>query len=403
MQDKRHAERLKEEYLRALMAATLADALTPVARDAEDCFLGVMFQNLGRLLVQFYFPEEAQQIRSQPAERVLGISLAEIGLGVARAWGLPEKLQGAMRVPDGDPPARPLSAGGLERQRWLGRMATEVADAMLDAADGTPPRLEPIVERYGRALGVTTESLTAAAEASQQRLAQLAQAMQLQVGAKARARRLLASEGNAAPVADSLSAHTLKATAPAPLDDAPAAQRDAARVADVLAQGVQDITAHMVSDSFKLNEVLRMVLETMYRALGFRRIVFCLRDPKTQTLTGRFGIGERAAEVAAALRVPLTVAAGSAPDLFTAVCAKGADTLIADATQAPIAQRLPAWFRRDVNAPSFLLLPLMLKGAPFALIYADQAQPGGITLGDKELALLRTLRNQGVMAFRQAG
>ena len=30
------------------------------------------------------------------------------------------------------------------------------------------------------------------------------------------------------------------------------------------------------------------------------------------------------------------------------------------------------------------------------------AQGGGITLGEKELALLRTLRNQGVMAFKQA-
>ncbi|HET9976464.1 MAG TPA: HDOD domain-containing protein [Burkholderiaceae bacterium] len=404
MQDKRHAERLKEEYLRALMAATLADALTPVAREAEECFLGAMFQNLGRLLVQFYFPEEAQQIRSQPAERVLGISLVDIGLGVARAWGLPEKLQGAMRVPEGDAPARPLLAGGQERQRWLGRMATEVADAMLDAADGTPPRWESIVEHYGRALGVTSDALQAAAVASRQRLAQLAQAMQLQLGAKARARKLLAGETKPTPAVDALAEHTLKATAPAPLDAAAAAfARDGAPVADVLAQGVQDITAHMVADSFKLNEVLRMILETMYRALGFRRVVFCLRDARTNMLTGRFGLGERAAEVAAALRVPLAAAAGAAPDLFTAVCVKGADTLIADATQGPIAQRLPSWFKRDVDAPSFLLLPLMWRGAPFALIYADQAQPGGIALGEKELALLRTLRNQGVMAFRQAG
>jgi hypothetical protein len=56
-----------------------------------------------------------------------------------------------------------------------------------------------------------------------------------------------------------------------------------------------------------------------------------------------------------------------------------------------------------VKAPSFLLLPLLLKGAPFALIYADQAQAGGIQLDEKALALLRTLRNQGVMAFRQVG
>ena len=45
---------------------------------------------------------------------------------------------------------------------------------------------------------------------------------------------------------------------------------------------------------------------------------------------------------------------------------------------------------------------MQLKGAPFALIYADKAQPGAIELGEKELSLLRTLRNQAVMAFKQA-
>jgi hypothetical protein len=43
-----------------------------------------------------------------------------------------------------------------------------------------------------------------------------------------------------------------------------------------------------------------------------------------------------------------------------------------------------------------------MRNAPFALIYADMAQPGALALGEKELALLRTLRNQAVMAFRQA-
>ena len=56
------------------------------------------------------------------------------------------------------------------------------------------------------------------------------------------------------------------------------------------------------------------------------------------------------------------------------------------------------------NAPAFLLLPLALKGAPFGLIYADKAaRRRRSQLGEKELALLRTLRNQAVMAFRQAG
>ena len=174
------------------------------------------------------------------------------------------------------------------------------------------------------------------------------------------------------------------------------------KVAELLAAGIQDITNHMVADNFKLNEVLRMILETMFRALDFRRIVFCLRDPRTESLTGRFGLGEGVEGVSPAFKVALRLQPGSGADLFTAVCLKGADTLISDATSANIAARLPAWYREKVNAPAFVLLPLMMKSAPFALIYADKAKPGGIELGEKELSLLRTLRNQAVMAFRQA-
>ena len=73
------------------------------------------------------------------------------------------------------------------------------------------------------------------------------------------------------------------------------------------------------------------------------------------------------------------------------------------AQMAPaIAQRLPDWYRQHISAPSFLLLPMMMKGAPFAMIYADQARPGALVVGDRELALPRTLRNQAVVAFRQA-
>ena len=93
--------------------------------------------------------------------------------------------------------------------------------------------------------------------------------------------------------------------------------------------------------------------------------------------------------------------ANQAPDLFGAVCLKGSDTVIADARAATIAQRLPAWYRQHIDARSFLLLPMVMKQLPFALIYADQAGNDGLQLSERQLALLSTLRNQAVMAFRQ--
>jgi hypothetical protein len=345
------------------------------------------------------------------AQRVLGIGFGDLGQGIAKSWGLPEALQRAMRAPEGGAPSRSLPASGLDRQRWLARLSIEVADAVLDSEDAATRqrRIEAVAEGYARALGVKPEQVHEASQAAQERLAQLAQAMQIRVSNRARARRLIAVPDAAPPEPDTLAPHTLQATDVAPprrrgerVGRAPRQCADPRRRRTAGAGRAGHHPAHGWRQ-LQLNEVLRMILETMLRALGFRRLVFCLRDGKTQTLTGRFGLGEGASEVARTMRIPLAVRAGAAPDLFVAVCAKGADTLIADATKGSIAARLPRWFVQQVQAPSFLLLPLMLEGACFALMYADHEEPGGIKLGEKELALLRTLRNQGVMAFRQVG
>ena len=418
MHDKAHAEQLKEEFVRALLAGTVASELGVLARASEEAFIAAMFRNLGRLLTEYYFAEEARQVRGlltprsgagrAPSEasasaQVLGLSFESLGLGVAKSWGLPPVLQACMRQPTGEPPLRE-PRDGVERLRWLTHAANQVADALLsDEPERTQVRVGEVAKRYARALGVSPAQIEAAAVQAQQRLIQMAQAMNLHVSASSPARRLLnpvatvvalAPPSTVQSVADTLDPHTLRATvtlrqarAHTSLDNA----------SEVLAAGIQDITNSMV-ETFKLNDVLRMILETMYRALGFRRVVFCLRDPKTNTLTGRFGLGDDAAAVAARFRVPLK----NGTDLFAAVCAKGADTLIADATLTQIAARLPDWYREHVQAPSFLLLPMTMKGAPFALIYADQALAGALELGDKELSLLRTLRNQAVMAFKQS-
>jgi serine/threonine protein kinase len=421
MHDKAHAVQLKEEFLRALMAGALASELNPAAREGEEAFIGAMFQNLGRLLTEFYFPEEARQIRGivEASQRdsagagavdlasasfsVLGLSFEDLGLGVAKTWGLPPALQSCMRRPPGEPPARAADKPA-ERLRWLARAANDITEAMLASdADPTGAKLAAVAQRYAKTLSISTQDIETAVDTARQRLVQMAQAMNLQVAPGSAARRLLGAPacGTAAgavstsPADTSLTPHELHATqvTETPTGDT----RPVVNPAEVLAAGVQDITNSMVDD-FKLNDVLRMILETMFRALGFRRIVFCLRDAKTDTLTGRFGLGEEAAAVAKVFQVPLK----GGTDLFAAVCAKGVDTLISDAGVANIAARLPAWYTKSVNAPAFLLLPLAIKGAAFALIYADKAQPGGIELGAKELALLRTLRNQAVMAFRQA-
>ena len=409
MGDKGHAALLKEEFLRALMAGTLAGDLTPQTRESEEAFLAAMFQNLGRLLTEYYFPEEALQIRQHlgtptapgaasqakalpsaaarddAARKVLGLGFDELGAGIAKAWGLPDNLQRGLRMPEGDVPVREINRHadhGVERMRWLAQAANALTDAML-GADGTEQTqaMTRVAEAYGPALGLQPRDILHCAQGARTRLAQMAQAMGIHVAADAPARRLLQAT---LPGTIDNNAHTLVSGAGSP-----------AAVQARLGQGLDAVRQAVAQKSMRLNEVLNLVLETMQQALGLRCVVFCLREPRTGHLVGRFALGEGAADISAAFRI--TPEVPGQPDLFAAICAKGADLLIND-TQT-VATRLPGWYRQSVNAPSFLLLPMHLRGSAIGLIYADKAPAGSLVIGDAELSLLRSLRDQAVALF----
>ena len=115
----------------------------------------------------------------------------------------------------------------------------------------------------------------------------------------------------------------------------------------LLSTGIQDVT-QALADGGALNDVLRMVLETLFRALGCRRVLLCLRDASGQQLLGRMGLGEEAMEVARRFKLPLQ----GGNDLFALVCNKGVDTLISDASAPNVAQRLPAWVPSTAHSAS---------------------------------------------------
>ncbi len=425
MADKSHAAQLKEEFLRSLMAGTIGAELCPTLRESEETFIGAMFQNLGRLLVQYYFPEEARAVRTlvqntrEPmtehaaALSVLGMSFEELGQGIAKAWGLPQPLVKCMSKPSGSPPqSTPADAG--ERLRWVALAANDIADVLLHADPKDVDReIDQVTAKYVRARGLSAKDVQGATVKARKKLVDLAVAMEIKVAPQSAAAKLLKVPEDRAELAQSGVVHSthsaldsmeLQAThsslAPLDMGDSSATAPGAIRVAmgDTLAAGIQDITNAMVED-FKLTDVLRMILETMFRAMELDRIIFCMRDAKTEMMTGRFGLGTGVDAHVKGFRTHLKA---PTPDLFSIVCNKGADTMIRDTTDAVIAQRLPTWYRSGLNAPAFLLLPLQIKGGPFGLIYADKLQRGSLELDEKELSLLRTLRNQAVMAFKQS-
>lgn len=282
----------------------------------------------------------------------------------------------------------------LDREVAIKLLDTREADA--EALDGwldearavsrlSHPNIVPVFEADSAA---GQPYLVQAVDASLSRLAQLTGAMGLQMPQAARARRPF-DEPPAAALAAGAAEGVEAATAVKTVGALNAAPAPTGGPAAALARTLEQCRA---TPPLRLNELLSLVLEALHTSLALKSVVLCLREPRSGELVGRFALG--AARATSFRFVPM---AGG--DLFAGLTAKGADTLIADA--ATVASRLPTWYRREVAAPTFLLLQLMRRGLPLGLIYADKGRANSLALAPVELTLVRGLRDALVAAFER--
>ena len=425
LKNKSNANQLKEEFLRANLAGILAKDIgeKTAPRDVEQVFICSMFHNLGRLLSQYYFPDESDELKRVMEQRscsedaaaiqVLGITFEELGIGIAQSWGFPNLIVNSMRKL---PPGNVRKAGSSEeRMRVLSAFSNELCSLISEVEPASRDKeLRKVTARFGDNVALSDQVLRETMEKSFQDVAHFAGIIGISLKQSAFGRQVqswsarpesLAGEGPEAAMtedgagSDTVLAEVVPVGAPGSTPgDGP--EDTISRVGSpeaILMAGIQDISNTLVED-FKLNDVLRIILETMYRAKGFKRVVLCVRDARNNTMLGRFGFGPDSLEVSKRFSFSLAYT----PDIFHAALSKGVDILITDTSDPKIATRIPEWYRKGVNAGTFVIFPLCIKNNPVAMIYADSDSPGDIVIPEKELALLRTLRNQAVLAIKQS-
>jgi non-specific serine/threonine protein kinase len=164
---------------RVKRAGAMARALQPAGYDQEVVYLITALQNLGWLVVQYHFPDEAAQIRrlmlpsvspkaGEPDEQgmtaegasfaVLGIDIDALGSAVMHHWGLDDGVQHMVRRA---PPTGPIHTptSDVDMLRLVASCANEVLDAV-----ALPPRqaiaaVQRVAQRYGRALNITLKDI----------------------------------------------------------------------------------------------------------------------------------------------------------------------------------------------------------------------------------------------------
>jgi len=170
---------LAQQMALARRAGQVAQWVRPAGYDGELVFLLAVLQRLGRLLVQYHFPDDAAQVRRLmqplPSDRsgqadepgmseraasyaVLGVDLEDLGLALARYWGLDDEAIGMMRRVSADATVH-LADSDAERLRQAASCGNEAVDAQQLPPARRAAALHQVAQRYGRALQLSFDEL----------------------------------------------------------------------------------------------------------------------------------------------------------------------------------------------------------------------------------------------------
>jgi HD-like signal output (HDOD) protein len=397
---------LRRMMAKSYFASEIARDLSAQLRDAspEEATIAAMFFDLGRLLVTFYLFEEAQQITRRAAQtgtsedkaarEVIGISYAGLGTAVAKRWGFPEKLVDALARSDAGAHAKTAIA---EKSAGGALSAVASCSNALTQCD-SPEDFEAVAKRFKDALGMPANRLQAIREACLERTA--GDASQMGINLKE-----LTPSAAVPPLATPQSG-----AAGAPSSDLdPYGRSHAADLAEqaqqaterqsLLVAGISDISQTLAGD-FELLQVMRIIVETLYRGSSFKRVLLFTKDVGGSKVVCRIGFGAGSEKF---VRERFAISLSPSRDVFYGCLSRNADLLIADTSAENIAPHLPTWFRPEFSARSALLLPITAQAKVLGLLYADSVDCNTSELQPSEMGLLRTLRSQAVLAMKQKG
>ena len=407
MQNKLQSSQLKENAVQALFSGLLANSLARMLGipDHEEAFLCALLQQLGKMLVRFYLHDEARAIdklilqqdcsEAVAVTRVLGISYSSLGMSVAREWGFPRSIIDSMRPLDFD---HLKDSEGTAAMQLIAQFSNALAACLTLPLDQQTPEIKKLSRQFSTVLDIDEKKVTRLLDNCHNELTRYSRLIQFDLH-KSLYYQNISSSGNqeTEPPLNSVQQDEFGISDSVEIL-VEQADPSARSIDKALTDGIQDITDTLTGD-YDINQVLQMIIETIYRALSGSRVVLCLKDSKTGCIRARFGYGEDIENFISHFSLPLH----NQSDVFHVAFKNNVDIRIENTGDVKIRDRIPAWFHKNIAARSFSIFPVVIKGTPIALIYIDQLKSEPTRITDAQLGLLKTLRNQAILALKGQG
>ncbi len=391
-----HAQSVRIELEQSLCASLVGREMARRSPypGGEEVAIGALFKNLGPLLVASHEYDRYREIsaliasgqhqQQQAAQMILGCTYDALSDAVMTEWKIPDSIKGAVA---------PLGGGVLKapnnKPEWLKQVSSLSSDvAKILARPGDPstsPDAAQLITRYGQALGIDAKILAELFATVKEEMSSLLQSMNMQPLEEVEPDHGLPNV---------LLLATMGGGEPEPAGFHPSGKPTNAR--ELLLAGVQDVTQMRAAGESRVNELILAVLETLYRAMGFRFATVCLKDPRTAQYRARVAFGEDHGRKQDGFCFPIE----QGRDIFYLSMENDADLMIADSTTQKIRDLLPPWHKALLpDARSFIVLPLCVGKVQLGLFYADRTKAAPEGVPADETSLIKALKSQVLAAL----
>ena len=413
LQNGHQADALKDaacsSFLSAMLARDLIDDSVKV--DPEQAFIGAMFHQLGKHLAIYYFPEEYEEIKSLMASKgieedaavqeVLGTTYAEFGTAIGEQWNLPTSMVRCMRpLPAGDIKAGKDADGKLVEITGLANELAEICGT--SKADELDQNLERLATRFKDCLKLDTKVLKEKVANAIEETRDYASVLSVDLESADFFSQVTQHFGGDPQASEE--AHGSTSTASKDIDKR-SAEVDGSEDLESIApptdrkaffvETITELTTAMLNNA-SANEILAMVVKSIYLGLSMSHVMLLIRDPKRHMMQARSGHGTDIEKLLPQFGFKI----GPHQDIFNRSLRKGKEFIVLDVDHDQYRDLIPIWCRDLTNPSSILLFPIMANKNCIGLVYADQCDSYA-RISAEEFKLLVTLVQQASLAIQQ--
>ncbi len=402
---------LKKAAMNSLMSSVLAKGFAQkLQTDPEEAAICAMLHQLGKNLVMLHLQEEHEEIKREMARQgldeqsaskaVLGKSYHELGMEIAKEWNFSDNIVKSMTPLAGKEIDKPTS--DIDILQGISNFSNEICETIRTTPKkGRKKAFELLTRRFEKLVHLSGKDLQEMLDQAKPEMKKLA--VMLRIPGSLSVEKVFSEteqskekglkEETSTPAFEKEMAPETSLSPEPP--DSSKDGADAGALENIIIDGIQEIT-NILAEDYTINDLIAMAVEVLYRGFAFSRVLFCLRTAKQPRMMARFGLGKDIKRLLGSFSFRIAKPA----DLFNVAIAQNRDFRIRDISDPVVKPLIPDWYRRNVNAPSFIIYPISINNVCLGFLYADREDKGD-PIHSKHLNYMKTIRNQLVIGIKQ--